>query len=246
MTAKPAASELQLNSKKRKSTKSLKPPLSCRRKKRFASSRYRGVCWLKKRQTWRARIEVDGKREHLGYFRSEIDAALAFDARAKTAFGDNCVMLNFPDKKMTEESLLTNEVTKDLVSPPLNLLQLNRNDILPAGNLLCLEKSSAALSGVNVFNSSMATNVIKQLPPYPLKAPPVQSGAVYSTISGEWLAYVTMNGKPLSVGNYSSEYMALQAASRATLATHSTAPMANMPAQISFTEPNKSLNGFNC
>eukprot|EP00514_Thraustochytrium_sp_LLF1b_P012539 CAMPEP_0184542456 /NCGR_PEP_ID=MMETSP0199_2-20130426/2056_1 /TAXON_ID=1112570 /ORGANISM="Thraustochytrium sp., Strain LLF1b" /LENGTH=480 /DNA_ID=CAMNT_0026936259 /DNA_START=461 /DNA_END=1903 /DNA_ORIENTATION=+ len=60
-----------------------------------SSSRYRGVCWLKKRKAWRSRIEVHGKREHLGYFDSEEKAAMAYDIRARELSGPNA-RVNFP------------------------------------------------------------------------------------------------------------------------------------------------------
>jgi len=61
---------------------------------RKGSSRYRGVCWLRQRKAWRARIEVNGKRLHLGYFESEEDAARAYDAMARECLGP-AARLNF-------------------------------------------------------------------------------------------------------------------------------------------------------
>ncbi|GBG25977.1 Hypothetical Protein FCC1311_021972 [Hondaea fermentalgiana] len=62
-----------------------------------SSSRFRGVCWLKKRRAWRARIEIEGVRKHLGYFDNEEDAARAYDARARATHGLSA-RLNFPDQ----------------------------------------------------------------------------------------------------------------------------------------------------
>jgi len=70
-------------------------PVPCPRAK-SSSSKYRGVCWLKSRRAWRARIEVHGKREHLGYFDSEERAALAYDKRARELNGPSA-RLNFPN-----------------------------------------------------------------------------------------------------------------------------------------------------
>jgi hypothetical protein len=39
------------------------------------SSVYRGVCWIKARRKWSAYVTVKGKRQHLGYFASEVDAS---------------------------------------------------------------------------------------------------------------------------------------------------------------------------
>ena len=39
------------------------------------TSGYPGVSWSKREQQWRARIKVDGKEKHLGYF-NDIDDAI--------------------------------------------------------------------------------------------------------------------------------------------------------------------------
>jgi hypothetical protein len=61
-----------------------------------ATSRYKGVCWSKRRRKWHAAIRSDGKLYNLGYFDSEIDAALAYDRKARELFGPYA-RLNFPD-----------------------------------------------------------------------------------------------------------------------------------------------------
>jgi hypothetical protein len=43
------------------------------------TSGYRGVSYYGPRQKWRARITVDGKHNHLGYFDDKMDAAMAYD-----------------------------------------------------------------------------------------------------------------------------------------------------------------------
>lgn len=42
------------------------------------SSQYPGVSWHKDRKKWRARIQIDGKIKHLGYFKEELEAAQAY------------------------------------------------------------------------------------------------------------------------------------------------------------------------
>lgn len=42
------------------------------------TSSYVGVCWYKKRDMWQSQITIAGKRNHLGYFDNEIDAARAY------------------------------------------------------------------------------------------------------------------------------------------------------------------------
>ncbi len=64
-------------------------------KKQYATSKYIGVCWDSGKRKWHSRIHVDGKMNHLGYFESEEDAAMAYDERAKVAHGE-FANLNFP------------------------------------------------------------------------------------------------------------------------------------------------------
>ena len=42
-------------------------------------SRFRGVTWHKKDKKWQAAIKCRGVSRHLGHFRSEVEAALAYD-----------------------------------------------------------------------------------------------------------------------------------------------------------------------
>lgn len=60
------------------------------------SSKYKGVCWAKRDRTWRAYINVEGKRKNLGSFPDEVAAALAYDAAAKVTYG-TYANLNFKE-----------------------------------------------------------------------------------------------------------------------------------------------------
>lgn len=51
------------------------------------SSQYRGVSFQSSSKKWRAGIEVEGKQINLGEFKSEHDAALAYNKAAKKYFG---------------------------------------------------------------------------------------------------------------------------------------------------------------
>jgi hypothetical protein len=52
------------------------------------SSIYKGVSFDKEAGLWRSYIRHDNKRLHLGKFENEIDAAIAYDSKAKELFGE--------------------------------------------------------------------------------------------------------------------------------------------------------------
>jgi len=69
----------------------------CHRKKRSGTnqSKYKGIYWREKNRKWQALITFEKKKIYLGYFRSEIDAARAYDHAAKIYHGE-FASLNFP------------------------------------------------------------------------------------------------------------------------------------------------------
>lgn len=56
--------------------------------KRNKSSKYKGVSFYKPTKKWRASIKFNKKSYNLGYFVSEIDAALEYNKKAKELFGE--------------------------------------------------------------------------------------------------------------------------------------------------------------
>ena len=61
---------------------------------RKTSSQYKGVTLEKKSGKWIAQIRIGGKRNYLGIFTSEEEAAMAYDLKAEEAHGEFAV-LNF-------------------------------------------------------------------------------------------------------------------------------------------------------
>lgn len=70
---------------------------NCRNQKprKGCSSRYKGVSWEAGCGKWRAIIKNQNKPQDVGYFKNEIDAARAYDQKAKELFGE-FAWLNFP------------------------------------------------------------------------------------------------------------------------------------------------------
>jgi hypothetical protein len=54
---------------------------------RSKSSKYKGVYWSKVAKRWQAYLAFHKKRIHLGLFESEIEAAIAYNEKAKELFG---------------------------------------------------------------------------------------------------------------------------------------------------------------
>jgi hypothetical protein len=52
------------------------------------SSVFKGVSWSKQRKQWHSRLGCQGKDIQIGFFDSEIEAARAYDAKARELFGD--------------------------------------------------------------------------------------------------------------------------------------------------------------
>jgi hypothetical protein len=68
-----------------------------KRKRKNATSRFRGVYFHKEHRKWAACLIVAGKKIWLGYFDSEIEAAKAYDEAAKKYRGEFACP-NFPEE----------------------------------------------------------------------------------------------------------------------------------------------------
>src|SRR4030066_2139964 len=51
-------------------------------------SGYKGVCWHKHKNKWHARVKINGKHIHLGYYSNLLDAAHAYLEGAKDIYGE--------------------------------------------------------------------------------------------------------------------------------------------------------------
>lgn len=58
------------------------------RKNEAKTSQFKGVYWLSSRNRWVSDITLDTGRKRIGSFRSELEAARAYDAVARAEFGE--------------------------------------------------------------------------------------------------------------------------------------------------------------
>ncbi len=68
-----------------------------------STSRYKGVHWNRGAKKWAAKIKLNAKSHHLGYFTDEIAAARAYDEKAKELHGE-FACLNFPPSVIPTEA----------------------------------------------------------------------------------------------------------------------------------------------
>lgn len=59
------------------------------------TSQYKGVYWSRQKRRWHATIAIGRKSRHLGFYVSEVEAAIAYDDAAPEMFGE-FACLNFP------------------------------------------------------------------------------------------------------------------------------------------------------
>ena len=68
------------------------------------SSKNKGVNWYADSKKWRARIQTDTQRLHIGYFDNEIDAAKAYNNKAIELFGEFASLNDLEDDASTATS----------------------------------------------------------------------------------------------------------------------------------------------
>jgi hypothetical protein len=71
---------------------------NCPKRKSKTRSKYKGLEYDKIQRKWKARIQYNGRKIYLGSFTGEIDAAKAYDKKAKVLVGE-FARFNFPQNE---------------------------------------------------------------------------------------------------------------------------------------------------
>ena len=58
------------------------------KKRKVASSKFKGVCWHRKAKKWMVRVDLGLEKFYLGLYKDEIAAATAYNAKAAELFGE--------------------------------------------------------------------------------------------------------------------------------------------------------------
>jgi len=69
-----------------------------RKRKDGLSSKYKGVSWNRGSNNWKVQINKNGKNTYIGVYKTEIEAAMAYDTQAAVVHGGFAV-LNFPNNQ---------------------------------------------------------------------------------------------------------------------------------------------------
>ena len=69
-----------------------------------SSSVYKGVSWHKAAHKWHAQITLDGKLKHIGYFTSEVKAAIAYSNDAICHFAEFAFLNVIPIESISGEN----------------------------------------------------------------------------------------------------------------------------------------------
>ena len=83
--------------------------MNTRKRSKNSSSIYKGVYWHKQHQKWGARIMIDRKQIHLGYFHDEKEAARAYNKRALELFGEYACLNDLSDNEDDDASVVTDQ-----------------------------------------------------------------------------------------------------------------------------------------
>jgi hypothetical protein len=84
----------------------------CSRKRgRLASSKYKGVSFVRGKRKWRAQVSHNGKYKHIGYFETQEQAARAYDEAAKIYHGKFAI-LNFEQEETKQDGRTEEQINR--------------------------------------------------------------------------------------------------------------------------------------
>ena len=168
------------------------------------SSKYKGVYFNQTIQKWNAGVYKNGKDYYVGRFETELDAAKAYNIKAKELFGDEAKLNDVPDEiiintkyqssKYRGVSLKngkwTSQITKNKVKYFIGSFE-NEMDAFEAYN-----KKKQELTEVIKDEKQELTEVIKD---------PKYTGMSYHKKSEKWRVVIQKDGKRYAVGAYTNQ-----------------------------------------
>lgn len=69
--------------------------------KHWNTSGYKGVSWSKTKRKWQVQICIEGKQTYVGRYDDIVEAAMAYDAKAREQYGE-FAFVNFPAEARNE------------------------------------------------------------------------------------------------------------------------------------------------
>jgi hypothetical protein len=191
---------------------------ACTSPRSKASSKFRGVCWLKKRKAWRARIEMHGKREHLGYFDSEELAARAYDRRSYELNGVGA-RLNFPEEHVLERPPLLSPSAASLASQlTLPISPAHAHARAPASALallgvagLAAARAAADSAAVRAADKTLMSFYSAQIK-HELQRVQARRSVIFVPQLHKWAVTAEVDGKSTVAGLFDDSSVALTAA----------------------------------
>lgn len=83
------------------------------RKREGSSSKYRGPCWNKTSKSWSSRIRYQKRYLSLGYYKSEVEGAMAYNEAALELYGPNAVLNDISQEEIGALWLDSNQSQDD-------------------------------------------------------------------------------------------------------------------------------------
>lgn len=166
----------------------------------YSSSDYTGVFWHEKRQKWQSTIRVNGKALVIGFFKREIEAAIAYKQAIQAIYDDEEIPIYRRVKLHKHKGVSYSERDK------LWLSSITRNK-----RTYFLGCFKSEIDAANAYKK--ASELFENGEEIPVKKKNKTSkyiGVSYNKMNRNWNARIKINGKTKHLGCFNSEEDAYQ------------------------------------